>query len=200
MEKTDFTNEEWRDITSYNGIFYGHYQVSSHGRVRGLSERRTHDNGIMKLKTTKQGYKWIGLSVRKEHGLKSRVISIGVARLVAFEFVPNPNDYTEIDHIDHSKDWNHYTNLQWIEHDKNCRRSQAYVYKVWFKDNPEDVYQFNSRRSVEIFIEERLNRPTHINVSYIIKKRQGKYSKDGFAITSERLTGKQLFRQQKRSN
>jgi hypothetical protein len=44
-----------------------------------------------------------------------------VHRLVAKHFVPNPNNYKYVDHIDRNKDNNHYTNLRWVTASENTK-------------------------------------------------------------------------------
>ena len=92
--------EEWRDIEGYEWL----YQISSFGRVKSL---RGKVERILKLGTTKKGYKSVGLQVNGNH--KTRVVH----RLVAKAFIPNPNSYPCVNHKDESKDNNHVSNLEW---------------------------------------------------------------------------------------
>ena len=46
-----------------------------------------------------------------------------VHRLVAMAFVPNTNDYNEVDHIDGDKTNNDFHNLIWTTHSNNMRRA-----------------------------------------------------------------------------
>lgn len=92
--------EEWRDIEGYEGL----YQISSFGRVKSLKGK---DVRILKLGTTKKGYKSVGLQVNGNH--KTCVVH----RLVAKAFIPNPNSYPCVNHKDESKDNNHVSNLEW---------------------------------------------------------------------------------------
>ena len=42
-----------------------------------------------------------------------------IHRLVARAFIPNPNDYNEINHKDGNKENNHVSNLEWTDHRAN---------------------------------------------------------------------------------
>ena len=42
-----------------------------------------------------------------------------IHRLVALTYVPNPNNYTEVNHIDEDKDHNWWTNLEWCDRKYN---------------------------------------------------------------------------------
>jgi hypothetical protein len=46
-----------------------------------------------------------------------------VHRLVAELFIPNPNNYDTVNHLDGRKLNNHYTNLEWCTQSKNVRHS-----------------------------------------------------------------------------
>lgn len=90
-------NEIWKDIPGYAGI----YQVSNYGRVKSLPKSYIICNKYVvtaKEKVLKQrkvkGYKIIELNHK---GIARR---FPVHVLVAKMFIPNPNNYPEIDHID----------------------------------------------------------------------------------------------------
>ena len=97
-------NEEWRDIPGY----VGRYQVSNYGRVKSLPKYHQKKEIILKGDTDKDGYIHVRLcvdeKVRRRHG---------VHRLVALAFIPNPNGYSEIDHINANPSDNNTGNLRW---------------------------------------------------------------------------------------
>jgi len=105
--------EIWKDIKGYEG----YYQVSNLGRVKRLPRgkqwpyRQTHNN-IRKPKLC-NGYLVVNLS--KDNKVKW----IGVHRLVAMAFIPNPNNYPQINHIDECKTNNVVTNLSWCTQSQN---------------------------------------------------------------------------------
>lgn len=115
-------NEVWKDVTFLNNIFKGRYQISNLGRVRSLSftyviKRQgekdriiTNTPKILKLGTDKNGYKTVCL---KSKFSKSHLVK--VHRLVAWEFIPNPNKFSIINHKDETKDNNVVSNLEWCD-------------------------------------------------------------------------------------
>lgn len=100
--------EVWKDIDGFDGK----YQVSSWGRVRSA-------NGILKPYKNKKGYLKVGL-MRNGKSNKKRV-----NRLVALAFIPNPNDYPVVDHIDGNKENNSVSNLRWITDEENRKHAVA---------------------------------------------------------------------------
>ena len=114
--------EIWKDIKGYEGM----YQISNYGRVKGL-ERWTHfKNGkkprleperILKFKKHHKGY--LKAQLRKEDKMKSYFIH----RLVAQAFIPNPEEKSQVNHIDGDKTNNHVSNLEWNTQSENLRHS-----------------------------------------------------------------------------
>ena len=47
-------------------------------------------------------------------------------RLIALQFIPNPNNLPEIDHINRDKTDYHLSNLRWISHSGNERNKTSY--------------------------------------------------------------------------
>ena len=116
--------EIWKDIGIYDGIDYtGLYESSTFGNVRSLDRetvckngRVRHSNGkILKQYITKTGYNIVGLC---KNG-SSRIVS--VHRLIMNTHNPNPNPelYTDINHIDEDKTNNRLSNLEWVTHKQN---------------------------------------------------------------------------------
>ena len=104
--------ERWKDIQGYEGL----YQVSSEGRVKSL-ERYDACNRLVEEKILKQiensGYLYVQLS---KCGTKKR---FSVHRLVAENFIPNPNNLQQVNHKDENKKNNKVDNLEWCTSDYN---------------------------------------------------------------------------------
>lgn len=106
-------NEIWKDIEGYNGL----YQVSNLGRVKSLGRRGkgcSLEDRILKPMINKDGYHLVNL---KDVNHVAKWFTIH--RLVALHFIPNPNDYKEINHKDEAKGNNSVTNLEWCTREYN---------------------------------------------------------------------------------
>lgn len=109
--------EVWRDIKGYEGL----YQVSNLGRVKSIGRYIKHWRGgllfrkekIMTPRINRYGYHQISLS--KEGRFKTFTIH----QLVAITFIPNPDNFTCVNHKDECKTNNVYTNLEWCDHKYN---------------------------------------------------------------------------------
>ena len=104
---TSDTVEVWKDIEGYEGI----YQISNTGQVKSLarkcSGRYSNREIIKKPFVEKDGYFTVGLYKDGKYRY------CRVHRLVAIAFIPNPNNYPEVNHIDENKQNNNVENLEW---------------------------------------------------------------------------------------
>lgn len=84
------------------------YLVSSYGVVKSIVTGK-----ILKA-TSDVNYPAISYVINGKHCTKR------VHRLIALTFIPNPNNYKEINHIDGNKKNNRIENLEWCDRSRNC--------------------------------------------------------------------------------
>ena len=99
--------EIWKDKKDYEG----HYQVSNCGRVKSIKFGKER---ILKPVPNSFGYLFVNLCK------DGKVKAFTVHRLVAEAFIPNPNNYKEVNHKDEDKSNNVVTNLEWCDRKYNC--------------------------------------------------------------------------------
>ena len=96
--------------------------VSDFGRVKSLSFRNNQANfkreRIMNNSRKDNGYLYVTLRVGGVRHNKH------IHRLVAEAFIDNPNNYTEVNHIDFNRENNNVSNLEWVDHGMNIRHSR----------------------------------------------------------------------------
>lgn len=119
--------EEWRDITGYEGL----YQVSDLGRVRSLDRTiycqnrwgdvcgRFYPSKILTQHRYSNGYMSVCLGRNSPAFL--------VHRLVALLFIPNPLNLLEVNHKDGVRDHNVLNNLEWLSSSDNKRHGYANI-------------------------------------------------------------------------
>lgn len=103
--------EVWKDIPGFEGF----YQASTLGRVRSCDRDINYVNGhkvhynshVMATKPNHSGYMVVGLNKNNRQHWYS------VHQLIARTFIPNPNGYPQINHIDECRTNNAVINLEW---------------------------------------------------------------------------------------
>jgi hypothetical protein len=97
----------WKDIEGFEN-----YKINENGEI--VNKRTNH---TLKHSINEKGYHKVILQKdNKKH-------KTGVHRLVAKAFIPNPNNYREVNHIDENKDNNNYKNLEWCNREQNIAHS-----------------------------------------------------------------------------
>ena len=104
-------DEVWRPVPGYEGL----YAISSIGRLRSLTRYKK----VVKPLLTNAGY----YQYQLWHKGVCRVAS--AHRLVAQAFIPNPENYPVVNHIDEDKLNNCVENLEWVTHADNCKYGTA---------------------------------------------------------------------------
>lgn len=115
--------EIWKPIEG----FEGHYEVSNTGKIKSLERQRITKGGgttlsperLLKQKINKFGYCTVCLfkNAKRKYCM--------VHRLVAFAFIPNPENKPEINHKDGNKFNNSVHNLEWNTPLENKRHAYA---------------------------------------------------------------------------
>lgn len=92
--------------------FEGRYTISNFGIVRSLLTGKE-----MKPYITNRGYARVNLRYAKSRDFKSLLVH----RLVAMNFLPNPNNYKEVNHKDCNPLNNRLDNLEWCDRFYNVK-------------------------------------------------------------------------------
>lgn len=101
LDLKDLLNEEWKDIKDYEGL----YQVSNYGRIKSFKYKKTRILKASAISTER----YFVLTLSKNNIKRYTTVH----RLVAQMFIPNPNNYSIINHKDCNKHNNHANNLEW---------------------------------------------------------------------------------------
>ena len=135
-------DEEWRDISGFNG----NYQISNFGRVK--SKERVVSNSvrtyvkeeqILRTQTMKSGYKCV---VLREAGKKKL---LKIHRLVATAFISNPDNLPCVNHIDGNKTNNFVGNLEWCTVEYNNKHAiQNGLKPLVCGSNVQKIFQLNN--------------------------------------------------------
>ena len=99
----------------------GLYEVSNLGRIKKINRKVKNQyinrdkkiNIILKGSKNQKGYLIIKLT--KDKSIKT----VGIHRLIAETFIPNPNNLPQVNHIDENKENNKVNNLEWCTAEYN---------------------------------------------------------------------------------
>lgn len=160
FDLADFKNEEWKDITDYEGS----YLVSNYGRIKSLERKirnRIFKEKIMKLEKNLDGYLRVDLYQNGKNKHKK------VHRLVAREFLNDYNDKLCINHKDENKCNNLINNLEVCNYSYNINygtRNKRVSNKLSKKI---DQYDLNGNFIKTWESMKQINNELNINLTYI---------------------------------
>jgi hypothetical protein len=109
--------EEWKDVIGFEGL----YKVSNLGRVKSLPRKNQKTEMILKDRpNTKPNHtSYNRVAFRKDGKSFDRLVH----RIVAFAFIPNPENKPHINHIDNNGMNNRVDNLEWVNRKENQQHS-----------------------------------------------------------------------------
>lgn len=141
MTKVNMNEEVWLPVAGYEGL----YEVSNYGRVKSVERkaRYIHKNGDEHYRRVDERIMSQNVHYRQKRKTvmlckNNKPRRISVHRLVAIAFCDNPNNYSEINHIDENPLNNRADNLEW------CTRS----YNMHYGTIQERVYDKKKRAIV----------------------------------------------------
>lgn len=105
--------EKWKDINGFENL----YQISNYGNVKSLERHNYRYHHIKEkiLKPSKNRKGYLTVTLWKDKKSYTKIVHI----LVAKAFIPNPNNFETVNHIDENKENNFETNLEWCSYKFN---------------------------------------------------------------------------------
>nr|QBK85255.1 MAG: HNH endonuclease [Iridovirus LCIVAC01] len=133
FEKNKEEKEQWITISENKN-----YEVSNLAQIRNEKTKR-----ILKKYIRTDGYEGISLSYT------TRGKTYSVHKLVAQAFIPNPNNFPQVNHKDLNRANNRVSNLEWVTQSMNIKHSvkkgrNTYKRAVWRRDPEGNEVIFDS--------------------------------------------------------
>ena len=124
----------WKDIIGYEGL----YKINEYGDIFSILK-----NKLLKPYISNKGYKIVELW---KDGIGKK---FSVHKLVAINFVPNPNNFPIVLHRDNNKLNTYYKNLIWGTYEENNRQAiKDGLNRVPIPDNRKYYEIYNNENSI----------------------------------------------------
>ena len=133
-------NDEWTDIKGYENL----YQISKEGEEKSLYFNK---EKILKQHIMKNGYHQVSLY---KDGIKTKFL---VHRLVALNFLPNPNSLPQVNHIDGNKSNNSIENLEWISQIDNMKHAFENNLVTTITEKKKVACSENGKKAFQVFLQ-----------------------------------------------
>jgi hypothetical protein len=129
-------NTQWKALTGYDGKYY----VSRNGEIYSLYRNR-----LLEPSINYKGYKIIRLTHNKV--TKTFILH----RIIAKEYIPNPENKPEVNHINTIKTDNRIENLEWVTNMEN--RTHALENNLVNENSvPKAIYMTNLKTNESILV------------------------------------------------
>lgn len=125
--------EIWKPIDGYEN-----YNVSNKGNVKNITTGK-----ILKSGDNGKGYKHVMLYDKNHKGK-----TIMIHRLVAKAFLPNPNNFPQVNHIDENKTNNCVENLEWITSVDNINHGTHNLRVGQNNPNRKEIYSVDANGNI----------------------------------------------------
>lgn len=178
--------EIWKPVED----FKNKYEISNFGRIRNIIT-----NNILKM-TNKNGDYLTLVLYDEKHKRTTRI-----HRLVAQAFIPNPNNYPVVNHINGNKQDNRVENLEWctyshntkeaIKQNKNIILGITKYNKNKFSNKYGRIYQFDKNNNLIDIYNNLQNASDKTNtckrnILQVINHQQGRKQANGFIWKCEK--------------
>lgn len=118
--------DELHDLNDYEGL----YKINKQGEVWSCRHKKM-------LSLRKDGVGYISYSLIKNYNPKE----INAHRLVAKQFIPNPDNLPHVDHIDRNPLNNLVNNLRWVSRSQNMRNRKDTKHPYIYWQNTGQTYE-----------------------------------------------------------
>lgn len=128
-------NIEWKPIKDYEDL----YMVSNTGLIKSLHWNK---EKLLKQVIRNNNYPYYFVGLLKDGKRKY----FAIHRLVAMMFIPNPNNYEQVDHLDGNKLNNNVENLEWVTPKENTNRAWKKGQAKYTKERKEKLSKIAKER------------------------------------------------------
>jgi hypothetical protein len=125
---------------------YPNYLIFRNGKILSKGFDKWHPPRFLKERLDSKGYPYVNLYHNKQNK------KFRIHRLLMEHFVPNPNNYPVVDHIDRDRTNNKLSNLRWCSQSTNvintglrCDNKSGIKNITWDKNR--NRYQFQIKRN-----------------------------------------------------